>query len=182
MTKINENRLLYDSDVFAKINSDIALSKGSYYGTLSFNSYHLQRIVHNDLLIQSNLNLKCELIKVLEPFKLINLIDGNLSEERIYLPYFECDRRNDEAKWENVRTEEQLLIMKTIGELSTKANIERLWKNKSKVIFMFSHKTCRKVNETRFFKWMKQNSPKHHYKLCGITPKTLDNPITLITE
>ena len=76
MTEINENRLLYDSDVFAKINTDIALSKGSYYGTMCFHSNHLKRIVYDDLLIKSNLNLKSEIIKVFEPVKLVNLIEN----------------------------------------------------------------------------------------------------------
>ncbi|MDE5110315.1 MAG: hypothetical protein O4965_27845 [Trichodesmium sp. St19_bin1] len=181
MTEIDEDRLPYDSEIYEKINRHIALSKDSYYGTMSVHSDYLQRVIWDDQLIQSNLDLECELIKVIEPIKLINLIDGNLRTNRLYIPYFECDRRNDEGKWEKVRREEQLHIMKTIGELSTKENIERLWKNKGKVVFIFSHKTCRKAHETRFFKWMKKNSPKHHYKLYGMTPsKVVDNPMSFI--
>jgi hypothetical protein len=182
MTHITDGTLPYDSDIFNEINTHIALSKGEYFGTLSCHQNYVKRVGWSNHIIEDQLKIKCIITKIHDVNKFVNNI-SSLRKDKLYIYYLESDFRYEEAKWEQLREESKSHLMSDLNTLSEEVNIKKLWKSKSKLMFLMSHKVREKALEKRFFKWMKQNSPKHHYKIYGISKPNIDvNPMGFLTK
>ena len=180
MTLKDDVPLPYDSEVFEEINTHLTLIKDTYHGTLSCSNDYLRRVEWYDTTIQKYLNRKISLIKIYEIWKFIGNIP-NLRQDILYVPYFECDRRYYSGRREKIKVEDEAHVKEILDELSSKENIEKLWKSKASMLFLFSHKMFKAAHETRYFKWMMKNKPKHHYKVYGINPPNIPkNPMSFI--
>ena len=172
----------YDSEVFEEINTDLSLNKGNYYGTISCSNDFLKRLLWYDHLLKDQIKRKCTIVKIYEVWQFIDSIP-KLKEDILYIPYFECDKRIFNGDRREIRREDQIYIHETLEKFSSKENIEKLWKSKSSLLFIFSHKMFKLAHETRYFKWMMKNNKKHHYKLYGISPTVIPtNPMSFISK
>jgi hypothetical protein len=172
----------YDSQVFEEINTDLSLNKGKYYGTISCSNDYLKRVIWYDNLLKDQLKRKSILVKIYEIWQFIDSIP-KLKEDILYIPYFECDKRVFNGDRREIRKEDQLYLDETLEKFSSRENIEKLWKCRSSLFFLFSHKMFRLAHKTRFFKWMMKNNEKHHYKLYGISPTVIPtNPMSFIND
>ena len=170
----------YDSEVFKEINTDLSLNKGNYYGTLCCSNNFLKRVLWYDHLLKDQIERKSTIVKIYEVWQFIDSIP-KLKEDMLYIPYFECDTRIFNEDRREIRREDQLYLNETLEKFSSKENIEKLWKSKSSLFFIFSRKMFKLAHETRYFKWMMKNNERHHYKLYGISPTVIPtNPMSFI--